>query len=324
MVEELIPFIRTNEFIFIIIFKIIDRITGKRMKRLLKVSLLILVMFASSSMTWRRMDYKEGMYKNVCKNLANEVLLYFIFVDSKETAPWTEFDIQSTIDSLAVAIDWLHKQARKNNIPLNIKSDYYIGEEYTTIRRELPNGSVQNSVIDPNLRKGLEELNKWSDNVAKRAGTSFNIPERDGIPEINNPRNKERLIAYLRDEYSVESVALLFMVNNYYKTDISLAVNTLTTEDVEFAIVSYKYPSDIAHNFLHLYGAADLYETPFRRNDKKIELARQYFSNDIMQDPYAKKIQSLEIGAFTKYLIGWTDELDHQYKPLLTDKIINY
>ena len=139
-----------------------------------------------------------------------------------------------------------------------------------------------------------------------------------------NPKNKERLIAHLRDEYNVESVALLFLVSNYYKEDISIAINTLDTQDVEFAIVSYKYPSEIAHNILHLYGAADLYKTPFRRNDKKIKEALQLFPEDIMQDPDANDIWSLEIGEFTKYLIGWTDDLDSEFHFLLTDKIVNF
>ena len=295
-----------------------------RMKKVLKIFLLIIVFILPQSFGLKRIDYRKGMYKNVCKTLTNEVLLYFIFVDSKETSPWTEFDIQSTIDSLAVAVRWMHEQANKNNINLHIKSDYYIGEEYTTIRKALPNGSVLNSVTEPNLKKGLQELNKWADNIAKKAGSSFYINEKDGIPEIKNPKNKERLIAHLRDEYNVESVALLFMVNNYYKTDISISVNTMNTEDVEFAIVSYKYPSEIVNNFLHLYGASDLFKTPFRRNEKKIKLAQEYFPNDIMLEPFAKDIWDLELGEYTKYLIGWVDKLDPDYHILLTDKIFNY
>ncbi len=111
------------------------------------------------------------------------------------------------------------------------------------------------------LRKGLEELNTWGDNIAKRVGSTYVMPEKDGIPEIKNPRNKERLVAFLRDDHAVESVALLYLLNNYFRIDISVQVNTFDTNDVEFAIVSYKYPSEIAHNFLHLFGAADLYKT---------------------------------------------------------------
>jgi hypothetical protein len=268
----------------------------------------------------QKVDYRLGRYNNVCKDLKNDVLLYFVFVDTKTTSPWTEFDIRSTIDSMDVAVSWLEKQAENNKVNLHIKTDYYIGKEFATITRNLPLGTVKESISQPNLKTGLEQINKWADNLSKKVGDSFVITEKDGIPQQQNPRDTERLIAYLRDEFKVESVALVFMVNNYYRTDISVAVNTLTNHDVEFAIVSYKYPAEIAHNFLCLYGASDLYETPMRKSAKKIKMADEFFSNEIMQDSYAKNIWNLEISDFTKYLIGWTDELDPRYEPLLTDK----
>jgi hypothetical protein len=114
------------------------------------------------------------------------------------------------------------------------------------------------------------------------------------------------------------------LVNNYYRNDISICVNQFSTNDVEFAIVSYKYPAIIAQNILNLFGAADLYKTLYRRNESKIELAFRYFPKDIMQDVYAKDINRMEIGDFTKYLIGWTNKLDPKYDLLLTDKFVNY
>jgi hypothetical protein len=285
---------------------------------------LILVLFFTINFGFTRIDYRDGMYKNVCKDLRNNVLVYFIFVDSKVTSPWTDFDIQSTIDSVEAAVQWIEEQAKAKDIQLNIISDYYIGQEYATVRKNLPYETVMNSVSTPNFSKGLEELNKWADNIAKKVGTDAHIVEKDGIPEIKNPKNKERLAAHLRDEKQVESVALLYMVNNYYRDDISIPVNHLGTEDIEFAIVSYKYPAVIAQNILNLFGAADLARSLYRRNEKKIKLAHEFFPNDIMQDVYARKLNDLEIGEYTQYLIGWSGHLDPKYQPLLTDKIINY
>lgn len=285
--------------------------------------ILILLSFLTMGYRPKRIDYRDGRYKNVCKDLKNNVLLYFIFIDSKETTPWTHYDIQSTIDSVRVATQWLQKQAETENVHLNIISDYYIGDDYTTIRRNLPEGNVYKSITQPSLRKGIKNLNKWADRVARIAGSSMPVREIDGIPGITPPANKERLIAYLRDRNQVESVALLFFVNNYFKSDISVQINTMNTRDMEFAIVSYKYPSEIAHNFLHLYGAADLYNTPYRRNKSKIRKLQEEFPYDIMQDPYAKNIWELEMGDYTKYLIGWSNELDKNYEPLLTDRIMN-
>ncbi len=293
------------------------------MRRTYKILLLTGILITLQAFGPKRIDYRKGMYKNVCKGFTNEILVYVIFVDSKETAPWTEFDIQTTLDSLQQAVRWLEMQAKKYDKQVKIKTDYYIGE-YATIKKSLPGGSVKESLTEPNIKAGIREMNNWADYIAKRAGATFNIVEKDGIPEVQNPRNKERLIAHLRDENNVESVALLFMVNNYFQEDMSVAINTLGTEEIEFAVVSYKYPSEIAHNILHLYGAADLYETPFRRDRKKAEQAKKLFPGDIMQDPYAKKIQTLEIGEFTRYLIGWTDDLDQKYHSLLTDNSFSF
>ncbi|HYX07922.1 MAG TPA: hypothetical protein VE912_14420 [Bacteroidales bacterium] len=294
----------------------------------MKISYIHIILFALfivlPGYTIKRIDYRDGRYNNVCKDLKGDVLLYYVFIDSKETAPWTEFDIRSTIDSIHAATRWLQVQAGMNNVSLHIIEDYYIGAEYTTLKKNLPEGTVYESITKPSLHKGIEEINDWADYIAKRVGNNFEIQDKEGIPEIKNPRNKERLIALLRDRYNVESVALLFLVNNYYRSDISVAVNTLSDNDVEFAIVSYKYPSDIAHSFLSLFGAAPMYESLYRKNKNKIKLAQEYFPDDVMQDPYARPLNTLKIGPYTQYLIGWTDELDPEYQPLLTDRIINF
>ena len=287
------------------------------MKKLRLLFALLTLILLSSALP-ERLDYRKGRYNNVCKDLTNNALIYFVFIDSRDTSPWTEFDIRSTIDSFSVAVRWIQQEAEKNKIPLKIKTDYYIGNEFTTINRSLPKGSVKESLTNPNLEKGILALNKWSDYVSKIAGESFYVVPKDGIPAQATPRDAERLIAYLRDEFSVESVALIFMVNNYYKNDISIALNTFNQEEVEYAIVSYKYPSEIAHNFLHLYGAADLYETTFRKSKSKIRKAAELFPDDIMQEPYARNIWDLEIGDYTKYLIGWTDEINEEYEACLT------
>jgi hypothetical protein len=294
------------------------------MNLLQKILLGLLLIILTSSYAYKRIDYREGMYNNVCKDLKHDILVYFIFVDSKITSPWTEFDIRTTLDSMQTALQWIEEQAKLNGIPLNILSDYYIGQGYTTVRKNLPYETVIKSINTPNHKKGFEGLNQWSDYIAKKVGTEMPVVEKDGIPEIKNPRNKERLVAHLRDEKKVESVVVLFMVNNYYRDDISLPVNQMDSKDVEFAIVSYKYPAIIAQNILNLFGAADLSKTIYRKNDKKIKLAMEFFPNDIMQDVYARRLDDLVIGDYTKYLIGWNNSLDSKYNILLTDGLVNF
>jgi hypothetical protein len=294
------------------------------MKGFIRILLSVTVIFLLSSLGFHKIDYRSGMYKNVCKDFKNDALAYFIFVDSRETSPWTEFDIHSTLDSVNMAIAWLNKQAEKNNITLRIRANYYIGKPYTTVKRNLPQGTVEKTLSASGLKKGFKELNLWADAIAKKVGSSFNITDKDGIPEIKNPKNKERLVAFLRDDNKVESVALIFMVNNYYRDDISVPVNIYNTDDVEFAIVSYKYPAEIAHNILALYGASALYKSTYRKKEGKINIAQKEFPDEIMLDPYAKNINNLKISEFTQYLIGWKENLDQGYQDLLTDARVNF
>jgi hypothetical protein len=282
---------------------------------------LFLLLLSGTSASTPAFDFRDGRHNNVCKDLKDDVLLYFVFVDTRTTSPWTEFDILTTIDSIQVAARWLEAEAQEHNISLQIKTDYYIGDEYTTIQRNLPGNTVKEILEKQNLMKGMQSISRWGDYVSKIIGESLYMKEKDGIPMQKRPSNKERLIAFLRDEYQVESVALLLLVNNYYKSDISLAINTLHNNDVEFSVVSYKYPSEIAHSVLYLYGAVDLDESHFRRSKRKIRLAKEAFPDDVMTEVYARSLGKLEISDFTRYMIGWTDELDNEYEPLLSERI---
>ena len=290
------------------------------MKKVISITILSIFIIVSSSFTLRKLDYTKGIRNNVCKDLKGNILVYTIFVDTKTTSPWTEYDIKSTLDSIRIAVQWLTKKSIENNIGINFITDYYVGPEYTTIKRNLPEESIYLSITEPNTKQGFTNINKWSDYIARKAGDTFLVQDKDGLPDIKKPKNKERLIAFLRDEFNVESVVLLYMMNNYFRNDISIQVNTLHTQSIEYAIVSYKYPSEIAHNILHLFGAADLYETIYRKSSKSISYATEQFPNEIMLDPYGKSIKHLEISDFTKYLIGWENNLAEEYRFLLLDR----
>lgn len=285
--------------------------------RIIGILILSLIMIGAGPAV--RKDFSEARLNNVCKDLRDDVLLYFVFIDTRTTYPWTEYDIISTIDSIQVTKNWIENQAEMAGVPLNIKTDYYIGNEYTTINRNLPKKTVLESIEEPNYERGITALNNWADQVSKIVGESLYIKEKDGIPVTSQPKTKERLIAHLRDEYKVESIALMFFVNNYFREDISLAINTMNTEDIEFAIVSYKYPAEISHYFLKLFGGVDLYKSRDRRSNRNVKLAAEKFPNDIMQNPDKRNIKNLTIGEFTQYMIGWRNDLNPIYEPLLTD-----
>lgn len=286
-----------------------------------KYLLVTLLVFTTVIAHAQKRKFENARQNNVCKVLKNDVLLYFVFIDTRTTYPWTEFDILSTIDSIHLAERWLEKQAESAGIELNIKTDYYIGDEFTTISRNLPKDNVAMTLSELGYSKGVSDLNRWGDYVSKTIGESLFIREKDGIPTTKKPSTKERLTAHLRDEYNVESVALMFFVNNYFKEDLSIVINTMNNDDIEFAIVSYKYPSEIAHYFIKLFGGIDLYKSSERKSNREVKFAEEYFPNDIMQSPKDKNLRDLSIGEFTAYMIGWKDNLNPQFSRLLNDRI---
>ena len=67
-----------------------------------------------------------------------------------------------------------------------------------------------------------------------------------------------------------------------------------------------------------------MHESVYRRQERKIGMLADMFPDDIMQDPYGKAINKLELSDYTKYLIGWIDELDPELETLMTDKMLNF
>lgn len=134
--------------------------------------------------------------------------------------------------------------------------------------------------------------------------------------------DRERLLARLRDIYKTDNVALMYFVNNYYSDEISVTFDATSSDNPEFSIVSFKNPSVIAHEFLHLFGAWDLYITPFDSHKETIRRKKQameLFPDEIMAFAY-RNIDSLNISQFTRYTIGWDNALEPKYSELILGK----
>lgn len=260
---------------------------------------------------------------NVCKTLQGKVVVYAIFVDSKYTKPWTEFDINSTLDSIKAGMNWVRQQARQNNIDLNIEIDYHKTIKGTVpIYNDFSKKSLSATLFKIPLYSGIKDIYRWADKVAAEAGKSLPKDSALRIKTINKINDRERLIARLRDLYKTDNVALMYFINNYYTNEISVTLDCNSLENVEFSIVSYKRSAVISHEFLHLFGAWDLYVTPFdkkRAAIKKKKQAMELFPNEIMAFAY-RNIDSLEISQFTKYTIGWENQLDKKYSDIILGK----
>jgi hypothetical protein len=259
-----------------------------------------------SCVTYKASDGSVTKNRNVCKELKGTVLLYLIFVDTQYTGPWTDSDISSTFESAKTATDWLQQKAIENGTTLNFQLKYYQSGKKRTIAKDLPGKSVYGSLRIPLF--GTKLLNKWGDQVAAMAGEKLKLVGEIDKSVIKRPKDRDKLIAKLRDVYNVENVALLYMVNNYYKEDLSLSMNTASNKEIEYSIISYKNPAVIAHQILNLFGASDLNTNAFTPNSKLKKLAAETWPNEVMVRT-DKTVDNLEIGSLTRYLVGWSDTL---------------
>ena len=265
--------------------------------------LLILISFtfltisnilAQDSKDWYAIDSRMARNHNVCKKLQGNVLVYAIWVDTKSSRGWTNYDINTATDSINRAINWIKDQAVKNNVNLNLCFDYLSTDTGRTVEHNLP-GTVSKVLA---AEEGIEQLEKWGNRVVNKVYSDF--------------KDKERLVAKLRDQYNVESVVLLYMLNNYYKDDCSISLNTMSNDYVEFAVTSFKEPALLAHEIFHIFGAADLYYHHYSTTKKDKTELKKLFPKDIMASP-REYIKDLEIDDITKYLIGWTEYIDPKY-----------
>ncbi len=293
-----------------------------RLHLLLFIS-VVLLCFTGCYFGKRRFEYHApGVDQGVNKKLKDKVILYAVFVDAKGPKPWTAYDIASTLDSINLAAKWIEAQAEMNGIPLDIEVVCHKDKKIVPIAVNLPNTTLSATLYTPNTYIGVKKLRTWADRISRNGGKALAKDTSSVIRTPNKINNRERFIARLRDMYKTDNVALMFFINNYYMDEISLAIDSHNNGQAEFAIVSFKQPAVIAHEFLHLFGAIDLYTDPlYRRRNvmlKRYEVLKD-FPDEVMAYTY-RRIESLEIGSVTKYFIGWQKELDEKYKNLLFRK----
>jgi hypothetical protein len=249
---------------------------------------------------------------NVCQTLEKEVVLYAIFVDSDKTHPWTSYDIKSTMDSIRVSISWLQRKAAEKGLNLTIRLNHAQKDGTIPFKEAFKYGSLSGTLFKyPDLSKGIKLVDEWADNVAKDVARTLPDDTASFILTKNKSNDRERMIAKLRNVYETDNIAVMYFINNYFENEISVALHTASNVKTEYCVVSTKKPAVIAHEFLHLFGAIDLYVSPFdrklRQRAKKRKAIKRY-PKEIMAFTY-KRLDSLEISPMTQYLIGWESKL---------------
>lgn len=263
---------------------------------------------------------------NVCASLTDSVILYAIFVDVKAYHPWTNFDVTTTTDSIQKAIDWLHSQGKLNNVNFHITPVLHQQQTKIAINEQKVKPkdlTINASLIASKDNKLVRGNQIWADKIASQASKALKLDNTRGETTRNKGENVERLIAKIRQKYKTKQIALMFFVNGYYECEQGASFNTSQTGSaIEYSIVSTQNPSVIAHEFLHLFGAPDLYPAGYTFN--YADIAEKY-PNEIMLITH-KKINKLMISPISKYYIGWQDSLDHANTRLLyhTQNVLEY
>jgi hypothetical protein len=241
-----------------------------------------------------------GRDHNVCKKLYGKVLVYMVFVETGDSSPWTDFDLNSTVDSVKMAINWLNETAKKNGKDLKINFNTQVDDTMKIVKQKLGGQIVD--LIDS--KDGIDKIDKWSNKIIKVK---------------TGEKNRLKLITKIRNEFNIESVALIFMVNYYYKEDFIFSFNTTSNEDIEYSIMSTKKPNLIAQDILNLFGAPYLYYHPSTVNKRDTKQLNKIFYNDVMANTNAD-LRKLELGEITRYFIGWTDTLNEEYEKMVKEK----
>lgn len=248
--------------------------------------------------------------RNVCKHLKDSVIIYAIFVDVDQFHPWTVYDIESTLDSINKASNWIKHQADSLGKKLSIRVvNHEQGSKYSFHEKKAKVISSLNlEYLGSTKRKHSNHVEGWTNTISKYAGRS--VPKRTSskVGTPNKIVNTERLIAALRDNYETDNIALMFFVNGYYEDFPSVTFNTGIDSKVEYSIITTKNPSIIAHEFLHLFGAIDLYPNANYPFFNYTEIAKRY-PNELMRIQH-KSIDKLSLSPITRYYIGWQDSLD--------------
>jgi hypothetical protein len=259
--------------------------------------------------------------QNVCGLLKDSVVLYAVFVDVGLYHPFSDYDVASTLDSIQKAMDWIQSQPDAQKRGLRIEVVQHIdGSKISFPERKAKVSPLKlvNMASTKKRHKGF--YGNWIDGISKYVGRKIKKTGQSKAGTRNRKKTTERVVAALRDKYKTDNVAYMVFLNGYYENDPSYTFNASTSgPDVEYSIISNKNPAVIAHEFMHLFGAVDLYPTARFANFNFEEL-RESYPNEIMLVQH-KEITKLKISPITKYFLGWQTTLDHKNTRMLLHKL---
>jgi len=144
-------------------------------KKTMLYSFLLLFFFSScSNFLNLKKECAESKNRNVCKALDQKTVVYAIFVDSKNTGYWSDYEIGACLDSINKATKWICEKAKEKGLNLNIIVDYPRNEKgIIPISKSFSRGGFSETLYgleENNLEQGIALVDRWSDQVGKICG----------------------------------------------------------------------------------------------------------------------------------------------------------
>lgn len=226
------------------------------------------------------------------RQLKGKPIVYLFFVDDEESS-WSAMDVtEFTKTQITPALNYLREKAGLFNVALDFQVRSFstpLSMDYT-LKYE---GTVLNYTDDDEGQATEDVL----DYVAQDMGYS----------------SANHMYKSFKEKSEGEEVLLMTFFNKNGRSYTYLQSNpgyyNYTEHCVVFAEPYYDLPylvppsyqaSVVAHEMLHLFGAEDYYNDPYR-----VLLTLQEFPNDIMLYQQMD-INQNDIGGYTAYCIGWT------------------
>lgn len=142
----------------------------------------------------------------------------------------------------------------------------------------------------------------------------------EDVIQLASHSTGQDLVTRLERETQADSVIICLHVNkSALSYNLAYYDNVAKKFDAERMVCFARYPDDRetaaathAHEILHLFGAGDLYFPYDITSDRKLQAAA-LFPNDVMYR-VDYNIGRLNVGPFTAFRVGWTNQLDAQLR----------
>ena len=219
---------------------------------------------------------------------------YVLTVFISET-DWKEEDKRKLYTKITEAEDWLKAQAALYGKTITFKNGNF-GLKKTIIWKNIPSGTGS----------GLEPVD-WISETLQKVGYANSLAFYNQIKKQTKCDNVLVLILAGKKGrgYSMQYSSDMDRAKYFVEGSILYS---------QFEDGQPLFSSAVAHEFLHLYGAWDLYQT-FEQTKDHADKARKLFPDDIMLR-ISTRITDLKIDRLTAWLIGLNPKEEPEFEPL--------